>query len=228
MPQKKYYSSRKKTSSKKRPSLPKLVKKEIYKHLETKEFYSNSLDNNTFDRDGRIVPLFAAGTAGTPYTYNIPYQGPGDNERIGDTVTLMALHLRLRTVYSGTVSSPDIMRVIIFRWKPYIAMDDNFLNLAPEVLYYNLGQDYFSCLSPQSNKHMERVILYDKTFKVHTYSAINHQNITIPLRNVKVEFTGNGSSNTHGCTNQLFLMVVGEGTPTNAYIWTARITYKDG
>ena len=202
----------------------KYVKRAISARIERKDFNVNSITNNTFSRDGLVIPLFANVTAGVPYTYKIPAQGAGDGQRDGDIVHSVRLHLNLRIVV-GT--SPDILRVIIFRWKPKLAMDYTFTSLVPLINYESLGQDYLSAASQRNNKHEDYVIMYDKLLKCDTYSPIISKQLKMRLPYLKHEFTGDGSATSHSMTNQIFLCLIGEGAPTNAYMFTSRIEYED-
>jgi len=211
----------------KKPSqyLTKRIKTIVDRSTETKELFFNSgLSALTFTKAGDVMPLFATGTVSTD-TYYPCAQGDGDNERIGDSVKLKYLKLNLRIVVSAT--SPDVVRIIVFRWKPNIAYSTDFNTLTPLVLYNAASDDYQTAMSHYNNKKSQYHIYRDRLIHMDTYNSIKAIRMKIPLKDIKCEFTGDGTATSHSMTNSLFVMVIGEGTPTNSYVWSSVVSYKD-
>lgn len=187
----------------------KYVRKAIQKVGETKEYFQNSGTSAlTFDRDGVLINMMSSIT-----------QGTGDDDRIGDYIALQRLKVNMRCVISA--SSPDVFRVIIFRWKPN--------NTTPppisEILYsYVAGSDYQNCMSQYNNKKAQYTILADKFLRAsgNGDTAIHALRFNINLKNVKCEYRG-----TSDTTNCIYMLLLAEGTPTNSYVYNSVLQYKD-
>jgi len=189
------------------------IKNIVDRSTETKELFFNSGTSSlNFTKAGDVMPLFASGTVLTD-TYYPCAQGDGDNERIGDTVKLKYLKLNIRLTVSTI--SPDVVRVIVFRWKPNIAYSTDFNTLTPLILYNVANDDYQTAMSHYNNKKGQYHIYRDRLIHLDTYNSIKAIRMKIPLKDIKCEFTGDGTSTTHSMTNSIFVMVIGEGTPTN-------------
>ena len=185
------------------------VSRAINRNIETKEHYENSgAVASTFDRNGLVINLMSNNA-----------QGTADNNRIGDIIKLMRLKLKLRMVVSGT--PPDVIRIIVFRWKP---MNTTVPTTADILRDYVVGQDYQNAMSHYNNKKTQYVILLDKYFTMTNTgdSGIKIISKSINLKGIRAEFSG--ASN---MTNSLYLMFVAEGVPTNSYVWNACTQFKD-
>jgi len=220
--------TRKYTPKKKTAQIAKSV---FNKLTETKEVFINSGGTSIgFYDDGIIIPLCATGTV-TSATYLPIPQGTGDGQRVGDIVHLKSLKLKIRL--NGSVAMPDVTRVIIFRWRPNIPLNTDaglFTSLGPLVLYDGLGNNYTSAMSPYNNKKTQYTILKDYTLMLHTYQPAKVLNIYVNLKGITAEFTGDGTSSSHSMTNQIFCMIVGEGSVSNLqnFNLSSVIQYKDG
>jgi len=210
----------------KHKSIVNTIKRVVNANTETKELYFNSgLTALAFTKLGDCMPLFARGDVATD-TYYTCQQGDGDNERIGDSVRLQYLKLNLRIVASS--ASPDIVRIIVFRWKPNFKYGDDFNTLTPLILYNAVNDDYQSSMSHYNNKKQNYQILRDRIFSLNTYNPIKCIKMRIPLKGVKCEFTGDGSTTPNSqMTNNICLLVMAEGTPSNSYVFSSVISYKD-
>jgi len=160
-----------------------------------------------------IIPAFIQLTP-------IPTQGSGDDERIGDEIRLQYINLRLRLVGSNTL--PDVARVIIFRWRPQsnIALDNPTYG---DILHTAGGLDYQSCMSAYNYKNKQNyVILKDMYINFGTNTNIRSYSLKINCRNIKQVCIDELSS-----TNQIYMFIIGEGIPTNTYVYNAEMVYLD-
>lgn len=190
--------------------LVKTIKRVIHKQAELKEKYE------TVD--------FAVTASGQVYgLYEGPNgidQGTGDDDRIGDQIRLKTLYVNVRIAQNGS-SSPDVLRLIIFRWKP--------LNDPPavdDILYTPAGTAFYTAMSQYVNKHSQYVILKDLYCNVGTNTNIRSYRWKINLRDIAQEYESTGS--TMKFTNGLFVLAVSEDTAlTTGMKISCRLTYYD-
>lgn len=197
------------TAAKAPVSVKKYVKKAINRNIETKEHFENSGNiAGTFDRNGLLVNLMSN---------NI--QGDADNNRIGDIIKLMRLKLYLRIVVSGT--PPDVVRIIVFRWKPMNTTAPTFADILRD---YTAGADYQNAMSHYNNKKSQYKILYNRLIHMTNTgdSGIFTLTKNFDLKGIRAEFQG--ASN---MTNGLYMILLGEGAPTNSYVYNNCVEYKD-
>lgn len=189
--------------------LVKTIKRVIHSQAEMKNAYEQAAYIAT--ASGIMAPIFDVS----------PDQGIGDDDRIGDEIRLKHLYINMRCSQNGT-SSPDVIRVIFFRWKA----NDGVAPVYDDILETNSGTAYYSAMSQYTNKHTEFVPLKDIYFSVGTNTNIRTYRFKINLRNVMQEWIGTGSSATK--TNGLYVLVVCEDT-TNATTVQCnyRLTYYD-
>lgn len=197
------------TAAKAPVSVKKYVKKAINRNIETKEHFENSgAVAGTFDRNGLLVNFMSN---------NI--QGDADNNRNGDVIKLMRLKLNLRIVVSGT--PPDVVRIIVFRWKPLNVTAPTYADILRD---YTLGTDYQNAMSHYNNKKTQYQILYNKIINMTNTgdSGIFCMYKNFKLKGIRAEFQG--ASN---MTNGLYMILLSEGAPTNSYVYNVCVEYKD-
>jgi len=172
--------------------------------------------------------VFNSGASSVAFTYTpayiqltpIPTQGSGDSERVGDEIRLQYINLRLRLVGSGSL--PDVARVIIFRWRPQSDLGTNNPNY-DDIMQSAPTIDYQSCMSGYNYKNKQNyVILKDMFVNFGTNTNVRSYNLKINCRNIKQTFIGEDTS-----TNQIYMFLVGEGLPTNTYVYNAEMAYLD-
>lgn len=216
MPTTKKYQ-RKRTTAKraKKQSFTKRVLSVVDTRIETKEHHVNS--GTSAD---------SINNQGTLYFLSNVTQGTSDATRIGDEITLQRLNMRLRIVASA--NPPDVMRVIIFRWKPKTYFTTFSFSMS-EILYdyLNTGQDYQNAMSSYNNKNKKQyVVLKDMFLKGNTGTwQIHAFNININLRDVVAEYESDRGS------NQIFMFVLAEGAGsgnTCSCVHNTTLYYKDG
>jgi len=187
--------------------LVKTIKKVLHTQSELKNLVENFEIAAT--SSGEIYSMFDG-----PYDAE---QGAGDEQRIGDRIRLHKLTVTIRAVASA--GTPDVLRIVIFRWKPNTQPTDE------EVMYLPGGSAYYSAMSPLNPKNTQYVILKDMYFQVGTESNIRAYRWKINLRNVVQEFTGDGSTQIK--TNGLFVYACSEGTDTNNIKFSVHQSYYD-
>lgn len=149
-------------------------------------------------------------------------QGTGDNNRIGDTISLQSIQMRLdlaRTTADG------VLRVILFRWMqratPTVA------NILEAPLFAT--QQYQQPINKNYGKSIK--VLFDKTYTLATGQTQLQTDKIYRKAKYQTEF----DSGTAESMNGTYLLFIGSpinvASPTAAqfpvYSFTSRITYTD-
>lgn len=187
------------------------ISKQIRSAAEPKYLYlSTGSTAGTFTSSGVLI-------APTPIA-----QGVSNNQRIGDRVQLSELEVRYRFVV-GT--SPDAVRFFAWIYKPI--SDPASAPSALYPLYYNAAADYQTAMSPFDHKLSQVVtILKDWQYSLSTTGGgETNGNIVVGTFRIQLNqiqlYTGTTS------TNQLYLSMIGEGTPNNTYVIQTRLLFYD-
>lgn len=181
------------------------VKRVLNTNIETKVFYTDSGTTSlTFSKLGNLIPLSDV-TNGTLNT-----------QRIGDIIHPTKISIRLRIVCSAV--PPDVARIILFVWKP-----DSTPGIG-DILQSGTNLDYQSAMSAYNDDNDMYQILYDSYFG---FSAppndIRTFTITKNLK-LKQDYTGRTATSS---TKKIYLILLGEGTPSNYYVFNSVMYFKD-
>lgn len=181
-----------------------IVHRSLKSAIETKNHFVNS---------GTATQNFTS--AGTLLLLSGISEGTSDSTRIGDSIRLQHLTLRLRLVV-GT--SPDVFRLIVWRYKPLhtsVSVDTPVQDVS--------GLDYQTCMSPISPKRKQDVVILKDYFSTLTSTSNNIAGLhfEIPLNNAESMFAGSGY------TNAIYISLFGEGTPANTYVYSSHLVFTD-
>lgn len=202
----KTYKSKGKKARKTTMATKAYVKRVINTNIETKVFYIDSGGTSLpFSKLGNLISLSDV-TNGTLNT-----------QRIGDIIHPTKISIRLRVTCSAT--PPDIARVIVFIWKP-----DSTPGIG-DVLQSGVGLDYQSAMSAYNDDNDLYQILYDSYFGFSSPpNDIRAFSITKKLK-LKQDYTGRTATSS---TKKIYMILLGEGTPTNSYVFNSVMYFKDG
>jgi len=179
----------------------KIAKNVVSRKIETK--YIDSTYNSGFDTTGTIQILS-----------NIITQGVTDSDRVGDKCEMKSLAMRGYASYGDTV---NIMRVILFQWKPSSTtapVITDILQTVHRFSHYN-----------HDKKALYRV-LYDTTFNLNDTNRrqqLIKRTLKLKLKTLKFENAGvNGM-------NHIYLLGISDsgGVPNPAVQLDFRLTFKD-
>lgn len=207
-------------------AVKKIVKYEMKKEDEAKQFQS-----------GVTSQVYYGTTAGATATLKaliVPDQGVADNQRVGDSIKLKMLTIRITFFnnYGMTANPANLGRLIIFQYKQSNTVSAPLLS---NMFITGSGSGEVNVYSSQNrdNAHIY-TILYDRPFftagsggSSATESYQRHMVIKVPLKFAKkqINFLAGGVN----ATDQIYLCVLGEqGTvgsnPFCTYDWMIRYT----
>lgn len=157
----------------------------------------------------------------TPGIYSLANtaQGSSGGTHVGDECRLKSIWFRWAM---GVADVSNVMRVILFKWKPNLAFAaPSATNILKTVTVPN---QITSCYQEDGEDQYQ--ILYDKVQPLNTVGD-NYNPVGLFTRkiNVKQDFL-TGSSN---CSNNIYLLLVSDsGAVTDPYIYfTSRIAFTD-
>lgn len=144
-------------------------------------------------------------------------QGVGDTQRVGDQLYLTSIQINLQL----TVSSTQVMRLIIFKWKPlttsYVPTLQDILNSPSNTA---VGPVYMKRIDTAQ----EFTILYDKAWAFQVANVSNRIiRINLSKKLGKVQFDAGTTDGLH----KIYYFLLTDVSAANTVSMYTRIRYKD-
>jgi len=194
----------------KNQTLNKDERKEVKKMIQgsaEKKFRSILINGQDMLVGAQINKLNFDGTNG------VPQQGTGDNDRIGDDINWVSLHMDLFVHNGESANFGNYGRFIIFQWHqndnvgpPSLGVPTPTAILLPGIL----GVPEYDSQYQQDTGQLF-TILYDKIFCVSADGSNSYQHVGkfIKIKRTRARFLTGGVANPG--TNQLYYMILGDG-----------------
>jgi len=190
---KKTYKPRRKTRTNMRTMVKKTVKREMSKNIETKfivgEFTGAITDSVNFNR------------------VSTPAVGTGDNERIGDTITVKSLYINYSFIADDTT---NLVRLIVFQW---FQDSSNNPPVAASILEASASIHVQAPYSMNNSQNYR--ILYDRT---HTLSTDGSSRVVLAKKYItkipcrKIVFTNSSGNSANIKKGQIYVLEVSDSS----------------
>jgi len=177
----------------------------------------------------REVKAWLASSAGIPIDWDglvsqsliTPSQGNADQDRDGDRIRLKSLEMRGEVVVA---SSTNVLRIIVFKWKPDTSQDVPTPAKILEGFYVGQPLAPFSPYRFDKSHRNKFQVLADRTITV-------DQTDILKTFIIKKKLSGNVNFNPGGSqgSNQLFVLCISDDGVVShpSFRWVSEVMYTD-